>query len=626
MASILLALAVGSEIYDDFEYIVEDIWEVSHRVEFDLGGGQVDGNADAKVAYFEHFYWLSSWHEDVPSPIRNGFGHVGWRCVDTGSVWDLDGFQTSIEEERSFEAIWVPLIPITFELSGGHFRNDFGDIVVYVPRGERVSGFDIPLATRRDGLELAGWINRDTGDELMVFEPGHLVFLEPTTFVARWSGIVRVTFDNNGELSYVDIPGGTSLENMPDVVREGYNLVGWLNSETGEKLGHWDVPQILIIQDTTFTAIWEPPMPIVFDLNGGNMNGCKKDVVLAVVAGEWLYYDASIMPQPTREGYWLSGWRDTVTGNILPLRHMWGWFTHDRARTVVAEWSPGVKVTFDLNGGTIQDVEDEYVMYVPQGHLLGNGAWHPLPHAPGEPVREGYKFIGWHHQTIRDLFFFSSGKLIYSPMVFVAKWEIDMSVPAWNETISIVFDLNGGALGESTEPITLYKAPGDWLYSGIWDSVSGDYPIHPDGYPFVAWQCEDDLTLIYPKWSLIESVSGNRTFVALWGEDGSMMEIEEATTNEIVAWNITFDLNGGSVDGSQRSITVPIPFGEVVGTVPVPGRQMHVFVGWKEAEDGPILASKAVEAIEAQSDKTFVAVWVRDHLPINLPVLGQARK
>ncbi|MBO4696702.1 MAG: trypsin-like peptidase domain-containing protein [Lachnospiraceae bacterium] len=123
------------------------------------------------------------------------------------------------------------------------------------------------------------------------------------------------------------------------------------------------------------------PFEVVFDPNGGSrVSGNLKQTV------EW--GEAAREPQVERDGYVFSGW-DTE-------------FTDIRKDTiVVAEWKKAIKVTFDLDGGTVDSGKEE--VFVASGKK---------PTAP-TVSKKGYRFTGWDKEvtTVRE------------DTVYVAQWE-----------------------------------------------------------------------------------------------------------------------------------------------------------------------------------------------------------
>lgn len=146
---------------------------------------------------------------------------------------------------------------------------------------------------------------------------------------------------------------------------------------------------------------------------------------------------------------------------------------------------PTCVVTFDANGGIIEEDGEEYEewdKYVAEGERIGT-----LP----KPTRPGYVFDGWYEEEDEDF----EDKIrkttkVDVDMVLVAKWK----QVAWGETGSVgsvEFDFNGGAIietdeeGEETEITELIR---DVDYNDRIGSLPEPERV---GYTFQGWFFED---------------------------------------------------------------------------------------------------------------------------------------
>ena len=76
--------------------------------------------------------------------------------------------------------------------------------------------------------------------------------------------------------------------------------------------------------------------------------------------------------------------------------------------------------------------------------------------------------------------------------------------------------------------------------------------------------------------------------------------------------SITFELNGGNVNGATGDVVRNLPYGFIIAapSVPVPQRDNHVFLGWQKNGTGDMLSREEVGMLIAAADCTFRAAWV----------------
>ena len=125
----------------------------------------------------------------------------------------------------------------------------------------------------------------------------------------------------------------------------------------------------------------EGPYEVTFDLNGGTR--VSGTLTQTVEKGE-----AAKEPTAVREGYIFGGW-DTEFYNIT------------KDTIVVAEWKKAIKVTFNLDGGTLVSGETE--------QSIASGK---RPAAPSVK-KDGYRFLGWDKELT----------IVREDTEYTAKWE-----------------------------------------------------------------------------------------------------------------------------------------------------------------------------------------------------------
>lgn len=229
-----------------------------------------------------------------------------------------------------------------------------------------------------------------------------------------------------------------------------------------------------------------------------------------------------------RVGYTFEGWNEVTDGTGTSWKEG-DTFSASDDKTLYALWSLiTYNISYELNGGSITGEKTDYTVETDT---------FTLP----TPTREGYTFIGWTGsngstpETSVSVTKGSTGNRSYT-----ANWT-----PI---NYSISYDLDGGSIsGEVTE------------YNIETDTFVLPMPTKP-GYNFIGWTGSNGTT---PETSVsvTKGSTGHRNYTANW---------------ELINYNITYDLNGGSVSGEKKSYTVETE----TFSLPTPTREGYIFTGW----------------------------------------------
>lgn len=222
----------------------------------------------------------------------------------------------------------------------------------------------------------------------------------------------------------------------------------------------------------------------------------------------------------------------------------------------VSKGKQSIKVTFDANGGTVdQGSKTVYAM----------GSYGTLP----TPKRTGYTFAGWY--TAKT----GGGKVTAATQVntqsnhtLYARWQ--------SGSYTVSFDSNGGG-----------TAP-----AGIKVSYGSKYgtlgTVTRTGYTFQGWYTAKTGGSKVTSDTVFTGTS-NQTLYARW----------QANT-----YTVTFDSNGGSTAPDSIKVSYGSKYG-TLGTVTRPG---HEFLGWYTAKTGGTKVAKDT-VFKNTSNQTLYAQW-----------------
>ena len=325
---------------------------------------------------------------------------------------------------------------VTFDPMGGTPTPNRADVTHGQPYGDIISANS---NITRPNFEFEGWwTERKTGGE-RVWPSTPANIAHPTLF-ARWigeneSGTTERTFTfyghgaTSGSMADIKgVMGGTIALTPYGFQKTGHRFEGWAVSAARATAGVADYPDMATINVSNhwnfyghgnLYAVWSPlpvtpdQFTITFNANGGNISAPASETV---VSGSTI-----ILPNytGTRSGYTFGGWNTNSSGTGTTYA-VGSSFTVTTTRTLYAKWNPNdpvipqpitVTVSFDSNGGSTRGL-----MSVTVGQAYGtNGNL-------GVPVREGFRFLGW-HTSAGTLVTNASIVTISSNHTLRARWE-----------------------------------------------------------------------------------------------------------------------------------------------------------------------------------------------------------
>ena len=580
---------------------VRPIWRLAntHSVEFDYIGNSVEFLRDIQVndseASMDGPLWLGEGGTPVQSvPYADGgnvFGatppivfNPGWRINDWVAFCptDLgtplpDVHYSNITQDVVFRASWgLDSWTVTFNPGeyGRWAAGQAGFIRQAIPHRTHVPQIPVLLPWYAVTMEdFLGWYCSVTDH---TYAPGEQLprITENVVFTAVWYGRAFNATFIFGEHPYYGIyegaPGATQITRY-NIPRGGVALAPELRMEhDGWTFAGWaaypeDANPFHMTQNATFTALWRVPYVVMFDLNGGNIDGRATPHYVQNRRPGGL---AMFPLNPVRRGYCFEGWNlpQNITGsqNVLHgadcryyichencevpcdqyrlvnpcdedcpgLYGRWffrlPWSAHDiPSYTIIlrAGWRAHYNhVTFDSGIGNFVP---EYVILA-RGQRIRDGRGAILPQVQDHP---DYLFDGWYNEygISYDNIFIANGNTCEEHWCVEGHVEFNAR---WRRLHTVTFNPNGGGLisGELTHRV----ANGD--------NVLVMPVVTRDGWAFTHWSGD------------YRNVTSNRTITAQWTQDIQTVDFSAIGNGRLTAEIGGRPFNSGETAGETATV------------------------------------------------------------------------
>ncbi len=194
------------------------------------------------------------------NPTKEGFVFDGW-YTESFEKWSFAA--DIVEENMTLTANWLPLYEVSF-----HNPIGIDPESQFVGSGKLAS----PPDFHADGYYLEGWY--DDNNVKWSFESQEVT--ANTNLTAKLVKMVTVTFDTQDESvpsPKVFVMPGSTIEEFPTVVREGYSFMGWYeNVNHSYKLAS---NEIVFNSDTTIIGRWvknSSALLVTLDAKDGKLN------------------------------------------------------------------------------------------------------------------------------------------------------------------------------------------------------------------------------------------------------------------------------------------------------------------------------------------------------------------
>lgn len=297
----------------------------------------------------------------------------------------------------------------------------------------------------------------------------------------------------------------------------------------------------------------------------------------------WVYEGETVAEEPvvTRDGYKFLGWyldKEKFDFNT-PI-------TEDI--TLVAKWEEDkqvVNVVIYRNGDFDEPYDTVSLGTMAKGTIINLNELNIADYYTG--TSEGYEFHGWYNDGAWNEYKENPDRAGLS----------EVTVNGWTNLKCMVYDYEAIVVkavynNDKDNAEELFRGKALHGSNVLGYLASQDIELDKDGYTHDQWFNWD----WYTAWEGDANRIGKNTTVNGW-------------TNVYVKYNtiyldVTFDLNGGNVDGNTSNVVVPVAWGSTVTKPTTPSKSGYTFAGWYTEDHKVFDFSTAI-----YDNLTLTAAW-----------------
>lgn len=525
-------------------------------------------------------------------PTREGYTFLGWSTEQNATEGSMSLTCPAVDTE--FFAVWEPgTVRLTLLENGGTWADgsDFENGYIDGTVGEAVN---LPTDTyiTRVGYEFKGWYVQGDAEQ-KVLTDDYKFPTKATTLIAKWEPKQEsITFDY-GEDSKIpsetvsgphgSIVGYEKGQELINVTREGWSLVGWKNEKTGMVTPAANTGSIVIEDEQKYIAQWAQGQSMLKFNAGEDAKFPNNGQVKTYYGNTGSDLEHGEPVNPEREGYKFLGWFDDPTGGDAVTEFTFPQ-TENGEKTYYAQWGKETyTVTFRYNGGTLEGADHKEVPV----EYLDNVDDVPTP------TNGNAELLSWTDVSTGQTY--SAEEIekreVKANTIYSANWNL----PSYQVTFG-----NLGDDANKTSTVSVTSGSG----------VFAPDPQTPDGKVFLHWLLTSDPDATKTEYSDQDlaqlKISKDMTFQAVFGED---------------SYTITFITSNGSFEGGEKEATITKKGGEKLAETDFPKVTSDTkLVGWYYGGQTKPAAEWAADTV-VEGNMTFVAVF-EGNVTLNLIANG----
>ena len=521
--------------YKDASLTIEPVFElITYTITYNNLNGAINTNPTTFTCVDEITLVPLTWSD-------NSYTFIGW-YIDDKFTQPFEGVELGTTENIVLYAncevvVQEKFTNITFNAPGFDCDNQQADV-------KHGDSYELPVLEKL-GYEFKGW---KTADGELVFDAvgvwaneSEELTLVPNFEIKEYS----INYNPNGGVNNSQNPASYTINDAVSLLdatwSDGtYVFDGWyLDSALTEKFVDFAAGNT---GDIYVYAKWKKVTDISIVAPGFECDNTEL---------EFVFGEAYTMPDVSKEGYTLDGWK-TQDGTII-IPSSGKWTREEKTLVLVPNWKPRTySITYVLNGGTNNEL-NIHTAYTVEDNIQFY-----------DPLKQYATFGGWYKEASFDNKI-ESTKGCIGNLVLYALWEYtsyDVELNPDNgsskTTVQIVY-------GEEYTLTTPSK----------------------NGYTFDGWYDGSTLVPLTGTWLIERDV----TLTAKW---------------TMVTYTINYELDGGNKTGTGWRDSYNINSSNY--TLPKPTKEGKIFLGWSTSEGGLVQTSITVKK-GATGNLTFYANW-----------------
>lgn len=520
-----------------------------------------------------------------------------YKCPCPGDVWTTYGDASCVQEITENESYYsyelgdlekcyngytlkngqcvLNKYVLTYDGNGGTFSSGVTIFTAYADAATGTTTIKLTNGPSKSGATFKEWNTKSDGTGTGYSEGANMTISKDTTLYAIWQANAVVTYTvtynangGSGAPSVQTTNPGVDLELSSTIpTRSGYTFDGWNSDQNGNGDSYEPGATYEFTSDVTLYAQWKdiekPKVPTIVVVDYNTFNYSATDNV-----GVTGYYVSKSSTAPTTNSTWVTSTSYDI--NSAGTYYVWA---KDSNGNISNSASINVyEITYNANGGNVS-LTKEYIL---------NGASIVLP----TPTREDYTFNGWYTEASGGTKVGTSYK-VSAKMTLYAQWTEVTTTPT---EYLVDYDGNGGTVSrefdiiEAGKEVTLPTATrSGYTFNGWYTAVSGGTKVGNAG--------------------AVYKPGGHVFLYAQWTKD--------ATTPTTKTFKVTFDANGGTLDGDSTATCSTTSNSCDISVLPRAMKSGYTFTGWGTSKT---CTNGIISTITVSKDETYYACYILNNV------------
>ena len=406
-------------------------WLQRYTFKLDVNGGKWSSSTEfEKGKIVEKDEWLALPEENAVS--RKGYIFLGW--TEKENAGNLLKGEYQVQKDTTLYARWAKVVQLTLDAGKGYFgknkKNDTKklDVAAGFAIGDVLT--EAECIPQNGKLAFEGWfVDKKCTTPARKSD----IIKKDTTYYAKWSrDSYKITVANLKGAAYVNRATGqyvnaaaSKASSYSFYIAEG-DEIGSLSANKKGKEAQFYFDKAckqkpfyagyVPTGNTTVYAKYVKTVTVTWDADGGSTSGSAEVATKGTVsAAERVTVEQ--LPAVVRDGYYFVGWyAANESSRILAADAV-----ITKNTTVKAKWEKGIKITLNLNGGSLPDYYTRELL--PAFYVKAKTAISVSRGTIPAPTRSGYSFAGWKSSVTKKTVQSLDGEKPAKATVYSAVWS-----------------------------------------------------------------------------------------------------------------------------------------------------------------------------------------------------------